>query len=69
MKQDEQIDDLQFRITNLVNYYHREFDIPYHAIIGILEEVKLEYIELRNGIILEVDDDEDDDADSWKCQH
>ena len=69
MTQDEQIDDLQFKVTNIVDYYHKEFDIPYHAIIGVLEEVKRDYIETRSEIIFEVDDDDDDDADSWKCQH
>ena len=40
MRLDEQIDELQFKIVNIVDWFHEEFDIPFHAIVGILEDVK-----------------------------
>ena len=66
MTPDEQTDDFQFKLRNLVEYYHAEFDVPYHSIIGVIEEVKKEYMELGNDIIFEVDDDDEED---WKKCH
>ena len=66
MKLDEQIDDLHNKITNIVEWYHKEFDIPFHAIVGILEEVKQYYMEDHSLIFeceIKADDEEDDDDD------
>ena len=64
---DEQTDDFQFKLRNLVEYYHAEFDIPFHSIIGVIEEVKKEYMELGDDIIMEIEDD--DDEEGWKKCH
>ena len=60
MKLHEQIDALQHKLTNVVERYHKEFDVPFHAIIGVLEEVKKHYME-DHTFDFECDIDDDDE--------
>lgn len=57
----EQIDAFQFQIENTIEYYKQEFDIPFHAIVGVLEEVKKDFLDQAGEIIFEMEDDEEDE--------
>ena len=50
MRIDEQIDEMQFRLVNTVEWFHQEFDIPFHAIVGVLEDVKKDYMDAHTLI-------------------
>ena len=60
MTQDEQIDSLHFMLESVIEYFQDEFDIPYHAYIGVIEEIKKDFLEKSNDIIFEIEDEEDE---------
>jgi len=62
---DEQIDELQFKIVNIVDWFHEEFDIPFHAIVGILEDVKKDYMDAHN-ITFESDAEPEEPDEKWR---
>ena len=55
----EHIDAFQFQIENTIDYYKTEFDIPFHAIVGVLEEVKKDFLDQATEIVFEQDEDLD----------
>jgi hypothetical protein len=69
---DEQIDTFQFRVESIIDYFESEFDIPYHAVIGVLEEVKKDYLEKSNEMIFEIEDEnenENEDEDDGEINY
>tara|TARA_Y100000004_G_C8777086_1_gene353282 strand:+ start:140 stop:340 length:201 start_codon:yes stop_codon:yes gene_type:complete len=56
----EQIDSFQFQLENTIKYYMDEFDIPFHAIVGVLEEVKKDFLDSASEIVFEIEEDEDE---------
>lgn len=60
MTLEEQIDAFHFKIESVMEYFQEEFDIPYHAYLGVLEEVKKDFLEKSNDIIFEIEDDDDE---------
>ena len=38
-----QVDAFRFEVINLIDRYHADWDMPVEAVIGVLEDVKLEY--------------------------
>ena len=72
MRVDEQIDTFQFRVESIIDYFESEFDIPYHAVIGVLEEVKKDYLEKSNEMIFEIEDEnenENEDEDDGEINY
>jgi hypothetical protein len=57
----EQIDEFQFKIENTIDYYVKEFDIPFHAIVGVLEEVKKDFLDSASDIVFEMDEEDDEE--------
>jgi len=55
----EHIDAFQFQIESTIDYYKNEFDIPFHAIVGVLEEVKKDFLDQATEIVFEQDEEID----------
>lgn len=56
----EHIDDFQYKIENTIEYYMEEFDIPFHAVVGVLEEVKKDFLDSASEIVFEIEEEDEE---------